>query len=77
MATYTQKDIQHHETIREVEIRTTMATRMSITKKNMTTSDDEDVGKLELSNTAGGIAELKSHFEKQCSSYLKSKTVTI
>ena len=43
----------------------------------MTTSDDEDVGKLELSNTAGGIIELKSHFEKQCSSYLKSKTVTI
>lgn len=43
----------------------------------MTASDDEDVGKLELSNTAGGITELKSHFEKQCSSYLKSKTVTI
>ena len=77
MATNTRKDIQHHETIKEMEIRTAMATRMAIIKKKIITSDDEDMGKLELSKTADRIAKLWSHFEKQCSSCLKSKAVTI
>ena len=58
MATNTRKDIQHHETIKEKEIRTAMATRMAIIKKKIITSDDEDMGKLELSKTADRIAKL-------------------
>ena len=41
-----------------MEIRTAMATRMAIIKKKIITSDDEYMGKLELSKTADRISKL-------------------